>query len=791
MSALTDHLWQSLLFFTLVCALAAMTRARSTKVRLWLWRIAAVKWLVPFSVLGAIGAWFGFPIRYAGDPPPRLVVKLVDDVSPWFSASGWFDTAAARVAATAMLVIIALAAMRWLLGNIHDDALRARVEDLRLETDPDDREPSLGFFRAALFTACALIVGAMPLLSGAVRASVHAHDVLDANTQNMTEARVTIRPAKKGSGSRFFVDVNADGVTIRNVSVRELTALAYGVNRLFVRGDHFRDGPEEDWLVDTRHDVRIDARVLEPDHFDTYALRNVITRELATTFGLEIYLNNTCQKPCGKWGDRVLLQVTPDSWALVDEKQAAPPAQPVSEFVRKKQPARALFREFLAAFNSADREVLTKFVTGNVSAAARAPNLDETLALLKQTGGFEILELEERGPTELKGWVRARDSDALMAVYFAVESEPPYWITSYRFEWGTPPKQYFPVRLPEINAIRAVRAEAASRGAAGKFSGALLVARDKQVLVRGAYGLANRETQQDNHADTRFRIAAVTKMFTAVAVLRLVQEGKVRLGDPISKYVPEINGKPLARATIHQLLTHTSGAADFLGSRYDVHHLDMKSLQDYIEWFGVDELVAAPGKRYYYSNFGYLLLGRLVEQASRRSYYDYVQDVVFGPAGMANSGFDPEDVDAGRAEIYERPAGTGMWINAKYVLDRRATSAAHAYSTVDDLHRFVMALRGYRLLDAAHTRMMLEPQQRIWPGNDYGYGAMILSYEWTGRWIGHAGGYTGMDAQLWFSPDTGYTVIALSNMDPPAAQQMSDYVTARLPLTPERPNLLK
>lgn len=782
MNALTDHLWQSLLCFALLAALAAMTRAHSAKVRLWLWRIAAVKWLVPFSLLGAVGAWFGFPIRYAGDPPPAFAVKLVDRLSPWFSLSGWLDSRAARIAATVVLALVAVAALRWLLGHVHADALRARVEELRLEADPDDREPSLGFFRAALFTACALLVIAIPTFGGAVRASVHAHDVLDANTQNMSEARVTIRPARKGSGSRYFVDVNADGVTIRNISVRELTALAYGVNRLFVRGEHFRDGPDEDWLVDTRHDVRIDARVLEPETFDTYALRNVITRELATNFGLEIYLNNSCQKPCGKWGDRVLQQVAPDSWALVDAKQAAPAAEPVSEYIRQKQPARALFRDFLAAFNANDREVLTKFVTGHVSAAARAPDIDATLALLKQTGGFEILEIEERGPTELKGWVRARDSDALMAVYFSVESEPPYWITSYRFDWGSPPKQYFPVRLPESNAVRAIRAEAASRGAAEKFSGALLVARDKQVLVRGAYGLANRETNQENRVDTRFRIASVTQMFTAVAVLRLVQEGKVELDDRIDKYVPEIRGKPAAGATIHQLLTHTSGVPEFFGSRYDVHHLEMKSLEDYIEWFGIDELIAPPGKHYHFSNFGYLLLGRLIEQASRRSYYDYVQEVVFAPAAMSNSGFDAEDVDAGRAEIYERPAGTGMWINAKYVLDRRATSAANAYSTIDDLHRFILALRGNRLLDAAHTRMMLEPKQRLWPGNDFGYGTMIQSYEWTGRWTGYAGGYTGMDAQLWFSPDTGYVVIALSNEDPPAAQHMSDYVTARLPL---------
>ena len=118
-------------------------------------------------------------------------------------------------------------------------------------------------------------------------------------------------------------------------------------------------------------------------------------------------------------------------------------------------------------------------------------------------------------------------------------------------------------------------------------------------------------------------------------------EERIRLDDPIDKYVPEISRQPLARATIHELLTHTSGAPDYLGARYEVHHLEMKTLADYIRWFGTDKPLAAPGQRFAYSNFGYLLLGRLVERVTRGSYYDYVRDVVFMPAGMSSSGFEP------------------------------------------------------------------------------------------------------------------------------------------------------
>ncbi|HEX6638037.1 MAG TPA: hypothetical protein VF033_10300, partial [Steroidobacteraceae bacterium] len=96
MNALIDHLWQSLLCVCLLAILAAIARGRTARVRLWLWRVAAVKMLVPFTVLGAIGRWYGFPVRFHGDPPPASMVQRVNDWSPVFSMGTWFDSAAAR-----------------------------------------------------------------------------------------------------------------------------------------------------------------------------------------------------------------------------------------------------------------------------------------------------------------------------------------------------------------------------------------------------------------------------------------------------------------------------------------------------------------------------------------------------------------------------------------------------------------------------------------------------------------------------------------------------------------------
>jgi hypothetical protein len=318
-SALANHLWQSLACVALVHALVAVTRRNSALVRLWLWHVAALKFVVPFAVFSGVGAWVGFPVRFAGDPPPASLMAWMGGITPLLTPGSWLTSPVTSSALLLVLLLAAALSARVILGHIHREALAARVEELRLDADPDDREPTIGFFRAALFTACAVVVTGLPFFGGALRASAHAHDVLELNTRSLSQARVTLRPAAPGLGSRYFVEANAHGVLIRNATVRELTALAYGVNRFFVRGKHFKHGDEEDWLIDQRYDARIDATVVEPGNFDTYALRHAITRELATNFGLEIYVNSDCQDPCGKWADRVLTEVAPGTWRLVEK----------------------------------------------------------------------------------------------------------------------------------------------------------------------------------------------------------------------------------------------------------------------------------------------------------------------------------------------------------------------------------------------------------------------------------------------------------------------------------------
>jgi CubicO group peptidase (beta-lactamase class C family) len=777
MAFLADHMWQSLQAIGCLGVFAFLTRHNPASFRQWLWRIAALKLVVPFALISAIGGWFSFPVTHSAQSPPATLMRLLEAVGPWFTPSRHFQGAVfgwlfvAEVLAVAGAVLCIRRALRA-------EAPRAAAEAGRLESDPDDHPPGVGFFNSALMTAFAMLAVLGPLTSGAVHDRLRRQALLRENAQSLEDAVIVMRPAAPGMGSRMRVTADADGVTIRNVTLQELGGVAYGISRFAVYSSHFIQAGETDWMTGERYDVRVEGRVIEPDDFDTYALRGPVTRKLAVDFGLEIYEDTKCQPPCGKWGSYVL---PASALAHLDDVPPPPPEDP--EIDLKPPALRRQFDDYLQAFNSGDRLTLSKFHQDHVSTfALELMGLEEELMLQKQTGGFDVLEYQER-PRMAHGWVRARDSDALMEFHFQTESFKPFRVSLRKFSRGMPPKHYFPTRLQEAAAVSKIRADLAQRAKRDKFSGAVLVTRDGKVLIREAHGFSERESQLLNKLDTRFRVASLTKMFTAVAVLRLVQQGKVRLDDPIGKWVPELRSKPAAPATIHQLLTHTGGLGDIHGTYYLQHHLEFRTHADYVSAYAGQPLALEPGARYQYSNLGYLMLGRLIETASGKSWHDYVREAVFEPAGMTRTGSTPEDEPVeDRSRIYEKPLGMNKYVSARYVLDYRATAAAHVYSTIDDLAKFVWALRSNRLLDPEYTALMLEPHQKVWEGYSYGYGMMFYSAEWTGHWTGHSGSYPGMNCELWFSPETRYLVIVLSNIDPPSAHNVSDFITARLPV---------
>jgi len=258
---------------------------------------------------------------------------------------------------------------------------------------------------------------------------------------------------------------------------------------------------------------------------------------------------------------------------------------------------------------------------------------------------------------------------------------------------------------------------------AGDFNGTVLVARDGKILYQHAFGLANREWNIANDLETKFEIGSMTKQFTALLVLQMVNEGKLRLDGHLSDYLPFYRKDTGARITVSELLSHTSGvpnfisAAGFLDGPPSRTHYDVK---DFVQKYCSGDLEFEPGTKFNYSNSGYFLLGAILEQVSGKSYESLLQERIFVPLSMKSSGYTHTDVVIShRAAGYERTAAGFQ--NARFYDMSIPFAAGALYSTVGDLRLWDEALYGERLLPARLRDLLFKPNLQ-----NYGYGWGIL-----------------------------------------------------------------
>jgi len=290
----------------------------------------------------------------------------------------------------------------------------------------------------------------------------------------------------------------------------------------------------------------------------------------------------------------------------------------------------------------------------------------------------------------------------------------------------------------------------------GNFTGAVLVVRNGRVLLRQSYGMANYELNVPNLPETRFHIASISKPFTAAAILQLQEQGRVRLSDPVSRYIPDFpNGN---RITLDNLLTHTSGIPDINDlPDYDTFARTPHSIPQLVARVADLPLDFQPGTDQRYSNSNYNLLALVLEKIARESYEAYLRRHIFDPAGMRDSGHDG---DASRLIRFQAsgylPAGIADYGKAPYIDWSNKTGNGSVYSTVDDLYRFDRALNTDAVLKSAtREKYFVEGT-----GNRYGW--------YIGKRLGHRimagkGRSPGFTAELDRFPDDGVTIILLSN----------------------------
>lgn len=451
-----------------------------------------------------------------------------------------------------------------------------------------------------------------------------------------------------------------------------------------------------------------------------------------------------------------------------------------------------IVREWFALIQSGKEDEIKNFVEGNFSANAfrRQQSADQYVAFFRrlheQSGGLDIVRVSPGGSDQpISVIAKSRRGQHYALVRAGLDPSEKGKLAGLGVEKIAPPSApklsdtWQP--LSEAEMLAAIKTDLDARAAAGELSGVVLIARGDKVLVKKAYGYADREAKIANTLDTKFHIASVGKMFTAVAIAQLVRAGKLSFTDTIARVLPDYPNKEIAeKVTIHQLLTHTGGFGTFFESPGFVRGKIYRNSTEEIEVYKDEKLFSEPGTRWRYSNAGYSLLGAIVERLSGKSYVEYIRENIFKPLGMRHTYIPTASADSKTSVFYTQSPFDPLGLEP-YVPDRKLSSAPASgfgggFSTAPDMFKFLRAYRTGKLLGGELTQKVVEGKfnlddkgTRRW---SYGISESVV-YGETVR--GHQGGSRADMQMLW---ESDYTVIVLVNAIPPPVNSVSNEITA-------------
>ncbi|MGA7710253.1 MAG: serine hydrolase domain-containing protein [Rhizomicrobium sp.] len=432
----------------------------------------------------------------------------------------------------------------------------------------------------------------------------------------------------------------------------------------------------------------------------------------------------------------------------------------------QSQSNREVLNAWLKAYNAGDDASLMSFEQkyfGDSNIAFAHDSREET-------GGLELVKIESEEPLKLSALLKEHDSAALWEATLTRTSADAAKLSNLA---------YRALPMPQAGAVAALDTFASKLDRLDKFSGVLLVKKGNTILFRKAFGLADRASGAPVTLDTRFYFASQGKMFTAVSVLQLVADGKVSLDDPIGKYLTDYPNAEVARkVTVRELLTHRGGTGEMsiLEAKDTQNRAWVRSISDIIKLNGARGPAFEPGTKMDYSNYGFILLGALVEKVSGKSYYDYVDSHIFKPAGMLHTSFPLREEPNGIAIGYTQ--ADGKLVSSMDQLPWRGTPAGGGVSTADDMARFVSALNAGKLLSPAMLTEATKVQSK-W----YGYGFITSGLDGFPYW-GHGGGAPGNSLVLDYYPVTDTTFVCMANRDPPVCDRLAFNWLFRSPKAP-------
>lgn len=412
------------------------------------------------------------------------------------------------------------------------------------------------------------------------------------------------------------------------------------------------------------------------------------------------------------------------------------------------EPARKQFETWLTTFNSGDKAAIQKFYGEHLddADALMARNLRE------ETCGFDLARVEEESENSVRALLVQRCFPALFRVSFSVAEE------------GRTLKEFTlqPFAMPEERALMATQDIAKRLAATDAFAGSIIIARDGRTPWTYSVGMFGRNDARPITTDTPMFLASAGKMFTAVGIFQLIEKGKVALDAPLSRYLPDYPNRDMAEVTIRQLLSHRGGTGEdgVLQREDSANRALVRKIDDYIELNGSRPPAFPPGSKFDYSNYGFILLGAVIERVSGQSYQDYIQEHVFDPAGMTHASFPDlghiKDIPVGYSTFFEAEPEP---IASTDVLPWRGSAAGGGVASATDMLRFFGALRSNLLISAKSLAMATKTSEKGW------YGLGFVTQAGKHPLWGHGGFGYGMSVAAQRFPDEKTTFICIATRD--------------------------
>lgn len=412
-----------------------------------------------------------------------------------------------------------------------------------------------------------------------------------------------------------------------------------------------------------------------------------------------------------------------------------------------------LIQDYITALNSGDETAMRSFLENNVAPRVLkdrpvAPRLAVMQDLRQRWQSATIHKLSEATDTTTTVLITTKSGEWFAFTMFHDRSDPAMMLGIGVEDIDAPPTSDLP-SLTSEQLLSEITELLDAHSKADEFSGVVLVAHDGKPVFFRAYGLADALLKVPNKPDTKFNLGSINKKFTELGIEVLIAQGKISYSDTLGKFVPDYPNKEAAsKVTVEHLLQMQGGIGDFFGEAFDATPKDkLRHNNDFIPLFANEKLRFEPGTKSEYSNGGYVLLGAIIEKASGMDYYEFIRANIFAPAGMTNTAWYEADVQTPNlAEGYtSEGVADGMRVSNVHFRPARGSAAGGGYSTAEDLLRFVNAAAAGRFGAASDHA----------------------------RGLGIAGGAPGINAALESDLKGGYTVIVLSNYDPPSAQSVA------------------